>query len=154
MLGVEVTERCRSSFPLKSLESLFSCEGVQPRPCCTGIGCLPPDVISLVTSSLMIFADSDWFTLKVYVGSFTLVHPPPSPLLPLYPRRCSTLCCHYVSAVRRGGFSRLGYIGRNEFRGHWLSRRFGMERRFLWACSEEVIQDPGTDLRMVCNVAV
>lgn len=65
---------------LKSLESLFSSEGVQPRSSNPGIGCSAPDVISLVTSSLMIFADSDWFTLKVYVGSFTLVPPPPPPL--------------------------------------------------------------------------
>lgn len=30
----------------------------------------------------MIFADSDWFTLKVYVGSFTLTPPSEAPTVP------------------------------------------------------------------------
>ena len=61
------------------------------------IGWCAPDVISLVPSSLMLLVDSDWFTLKVDVGSFTLppsLCPSSSPLLdamvPLCPTATST----------------------------------------------------------------
>lgn len=122
---------------LKSLESLFSCEGVQPRSCWPGIGCAAPDVISLVTSSLMIFADSDWFTLKVYVGSFTLVPPQPPPAgTPAPPCLASPLDA-LLPLCLGGAAGRVSTasvsLGR-EVQGHGLSGCFGLAQRLPWAC--------------------